>query len=251
MKLIWQKTGDYIVCDPLDHKFVEYWLENQNKFVWQTTNCFPQQQLISELSYLVEQIQKDLNKVKIKLIETPIDFNQNTLNILHRRWVQLHIEYPNISTLFDTNFKISLNRINKALHELEESWSLKLSSDNTPLTAYDKLPRLFGQANINLPYENLGRSSYNKWLNFDESLETTDTNNFNELYNKISINLNRSFIIDPPKDYVNWTRNKGFEAVPNKLQLANFINLDTKQDIYRSLFMKNFVLDLNDVIFTT
>lgn len=251
MKMVWQKTGDCIICDPLDHNFVEYWLENQNEFIWQTTSCFPQQQLISELSHLVEQVQIDLNKVKIKLIETPINFNQHTLNILHRRWVQLHIEHPNISKLFNGNFKISLDRINKVLHELEESWSLRLSSDSNLMPTYNKLPKLFGQANIKLPYENLGRSSYNKWLNFDESLETTDTNNFNELHNKLFINLNRSYITDPPKDYVSWITNKGFDAVPNDLLLANFVDLDTKQDIYRALFLKNFVHELNDVIFTT
>jgi hypothetical protein len=51
-------------------------------------------------------------------------------------------------------------------------------------------------------------------------------------------------------DYVYWTVAKGFDPLPNELLLANFKNLETKQGTYRALFMKNFVLDNNDVIFT-
>ena len=67
----------------------------------------------------------------------------------------------------------------------------------------------------------------------------------------MSVNLNRSFISDPPDNYVYWALSKGFDPVPNELLLANFSNLETKQDTYRALFMKNFVLERNDVIFTT
>jgi hypothetical protein len=250
MKLIWQKTGDYIDCDPIDHNFVEYWLNLQKSFVWNTTSVLPQQELLDELSNLVDRVHTKLSKLKIKLIDTPADYtSQSTLNILHRNWVQLHLKYPNFLSLFDNEFKIDIARINKTLHELEISWTLGLQSDNNFLLRPRVLPNFFGQSNIKIPYENLGRSSYNKWLNFDESLETSDTNNFKEIYNKLSVNLNRSFISDFPKDYVSWINTKGFTATPNELLLANFANLDTKQDTYRTLFMKNFVLELNDVIF--
>ena len=250
MKLVWQKTGDYINCDPVDHGFVEYWLDKQQEFIWKTTSVLPQQELLEELSNLVDRVHTRLGKLKIQLVETPADYmSQNTLNTLHRNWVQLHLKYPNFLSLFDKQFSIDVARINKALHELEISWSLLLESNNTILPTMGDLPSLFGQSNIKVPYENLGRSSYNKWLNFDESLETSDTNNFKEIYNKLSINLNRSFISDAPVDYVNWISYKGFPVTPNELLLANFADLDTKQHTYRTLFMKNFVLGCNDVIF--
>jgi len=251
MKLVWQKTGDYIDCDPVDHSFIEYWLVEQDQFIWNTTSIFPQQLLLNDLSDLIGQVHTKLGKLKIKLIETDSYIDQFTLNKLHRNWVQLHLDYPTISNLFGDQFRIDMERINKILHQLEESWSLRLSSDNNVLSPNLKLPNQFGQSNIKLPYENLGRSSYNKWLNFDESLSTADTNNFDELYNKISVNLNRSFISDPPMDYVYWTVAKGFDPLPNELLLANFKDLETKQNTYRTLFMKNFVLERNDVIFTT
>jgi hypothetical protein len=152
--------------------------------------------------------------------------------------------------LFGVEFKKDIERINKALHEIEENWVSRLQSNNNPLPGTPLIPGYFGQANIKIPYENLGRSSYNKWLNFDNSLETSDTNNFNELHNKLTLNLNRTFIIDPPAAYVEWTVKKGFKSLPNDLLLANFVDLETKQHIYRALFMKNFVLERNNVIFT-
>lgn len=250
MKLIWQKTGDYINCVPIDYSFVEFWLDNQNNFVWNTTSCLPQQELITELSLLIDKVHINLRKLKISLINTPADFVcQSTLNTIHRNWVQLHLNYPTISNLFGDEFKRDMERINKALHELEETWTLRLTNENNPLSI-TTLPNYFGQANVKIPYENLGRSSYNKWINFDESLDTPDTNDFDEIYNILSINLNRSFISQPPNDYVNWALSKGAPPKPNTLLLANFIDLENKQDTYRSLFMKNFVLSNNDVIFT-
>lgn len=250
MKLVWQKTGDYIDCDPVNHSFVEYWLAEQDHFIWNTTSVFPQKLLLSDLSDLISRVQTNLSKLKIKLIDADSYIDQSTLNTLHRNWVQLHLKYPNISNVFGDQFRIDMERINKTLHQLEESWTLRLSSENDVLSPDQKLPNQFGQSNIKLPYENLGRSTYNKWLNFDESLNTADTNNFNELHNKIAVNLNRSFISDPPIDYVYWTITKGFDPLPNELLLANFKDLETKQGTYRTLFMKNFVLDNNDVIFT-
>jgi len=250
MKLVWQKTGDYINCDPVDHSFVEYWLDQQDHFIWNTTSILPQQLLLDELLHLVGRVQLKLSKLKIQLVDHADYMSQSTLNTLHRNWVQLHLDHPNITNVFGDEFKVDLARINKVLHELEESWTLRLHSENNSLPT-TKLPDHFGQSNIKLPYENLGRSSYNKWLNFDESLDTADTNNFNEIHNKISVNLNRSFIAAPPIDYVYWAISEGVSPAPNKLLLANFSNLETKQDTYRALFMKNFVLERNDVIFTT
>ena len=251
MKLIWQKTGDYIDCEPVDNGFAEFWLEQQNNFVWNTTSCFPQQELIQELSYLVDKVHNDLKKVKFSLIDTPVDFIcQSTLNTIHRNWVQLYLSHPTIANLFGAEFKKDMERINKALHELEEKWALTLTNEHSALPSGAVLPSYFGQANIKIPYENLGRSSYNKWLNFDESLDSNDTNDFKEIQNKLSVNLNRSFVSQPPADYIEWVLSKGSTPKPNDLLLANFKNLDNKQDTYRALFMKNFVLEQNNVIFT-
>jgi hypothetical protein len=250
MKLVWQKTGDFIDCDPIDYSFVEFWLDNQNNFEWNTTSCFPQQELIDELTILIDRVHINLNKLKISLIDTPADFVcQNTLNTLHRNWVQLHLTHPNISNLFGSEFKIDIERINKALHELEESWNLVIKSEQLPFVNTHRIPMNFGDSNIKILYANLGRSTYNKWLNFDDNVTDVDTNNYNEINPLLLLKLNRSHSTTPPLEYANWCSKHQVRPTPDKILLANFKDLASKQDTYRSLFMKNFVLNNNDVIF--
>jgi len=135
MKLVWQKSGDYIECDPIDHLLVEFWLDKQKGQTWSTTTVMPQELLISELNYLVKNVSFHLDKVKIKLIDLPITgIDQLQLNTLHRNWVLLHQNHPNISALFDPatdhQFKSYMDRINKVLHQVEESFKLVMTSDD-------------------------------------------------------------------------------------------------------------------------
>jgi hypothetical protein len=249
MKLVWGKSGDFIKCIPIDIGFVEYWIDSQQNFIWQTTSCFPQRDLIDELNTLIIDVDKELSRIKIRLIDSPITIDQSTINILHTNWVLLFKKHPNINKLFGISFKNKMDRINKALHELEESWKLQIFTDGEPIVTDYQIPTIFGKSNIEIPYENLGRSSYNKWANFDNNI-TEDTNDFNELHYKVQIHLNRTYTTQPPIEYVNWCKELSIIPRPNHLLLANFSNLETKQDTYRALFMKNFVLDNNDVIFT-
>lgn len=249
MKLVWGKSGDFIECIPIDIGFAEYWIDSQQNFIWQTTSCFPQHDLINELNSLIGDVDKELSKIKIRLIDSSMTIDQSKINMLHTNWVRLFKKHPNINKLFGIDFKNKMDRINKALHELEESWKLQMFANREPRVIDYQLPIIFGKSNIEIPYENLGRSSYNKWANFDNNI-TEDTNDFNELHYKVQINLNRPYTTQAPIEYVKWCGELSIIPKSNELLLANFSNLETKLDTYRTLFMKNFVLDNNDVIFT-
>jgi hypothetical protein len=250
MKLVWSKTGDFINCEPVDAGFVEYWLDNQNNIVWQNTSCCPQQELLDELNSLLELVDKQLSKLKIKLIDYPITVEQDQLNELHKNWVLLFMKHKNLNNLFGIEFKIKMDRINKGLHDLERSWNFFLENDHNYFKTEYPLPNSFGNANIKIPCETLGRSYYNKWSNFDNDIGN-DTNDFQEMYFKIFVNLNRSYTHPTPLQYENWCNTRNLSPTPESLLLANFIDLPDKINLYRALFMKNFVLQNNDVIFTT
>lgn len=255
MKLVWQKSGDFIVCDPVDHLLVEFWLDKQQGQTWSTTTVMPQDLLISELNHLIKNVSFHLDKVKIKLIDMPITgTSQSQLNTLHRNWVLLHQNHPNISALFDPatdhQFKINMDRINKVLHQVEESFKLVLTSDDYFIERSTNISNIFGHANIKFPYENLGRSTYNKWKNFDSSVNTSDTNNFDELPNSLVINLDRTYVNQPPLEYIKWCENLNVVPQPNELLLANMKDLEHNLSVYRELFMKNFTFANNNVIFT-
>jgi len=253
--MIWKKSGDFIVCDVINHELAEYWLEKQAGQTWATTSVLPQTLLIIELDHLVRSVSFHLNKVKIKLIDLPITgIDQDQLNTLHRNWVLLHQNHPNISALFDPatdhQFKNNMDRINKILHQLEESFKLVLTSDEYFIERPANISNIFGHSNIKFPFENLGRSTFNKWKNFDDSVATSDTNNFDELPNSLVINLDRTYVSKPPLDYTEWCNNLNVVPTPNELLLANFKDLATNLTAYRELFLNNFTLANNDVIFT-
>lgn len=251
MKLVWSKSGDQIECTPLDQGFVEFWLDKQSTLIWTTKSIFPQAELIAELNVLLAEISGRLAKVKIVLVDMPITgIDQNQLNILHRNWVLMHKQHPNISALFGDDFRVSLDRINIALHDLEESWKARLHIVHDPISVDCQRPEFFGKSNLEIPHQNLGRCSYNKWSNFDTSVHTIDTNNFDELHTIVSMNLSQPYITEAPREYAAWCDLHNIKATPNTLMLANFVNIDCKLETYRALFMKNFVLDNNDVIFT-
>lgn len=245
MKLVWNKTGDYINCTPIDNNFVDQWLEQDQ--VWISNGLSILKNNIDELTALIVTVAPILDKFKLKLTELPITGKQSQLNEIHRNWVKLFQKYPNIHKLFDQQSYKKLERINKCLHELEESWHLFLKANNS--CSIKNIPAYFGKANIVIPYENLGRSYYNKWINFDDSVTTSDTNNFKEIIPTIKINICRTYFQDPPKEYVDWCVNKNINVLPNTILLANFDNVDENLDRYRDLFIKNFVLNNNDVIF--
>ena len=250
MKLVWKKSGDFIECIPINIGFAEYWIDSQQDFIWQTTNSvFPQHDLIDELNTLILDVDKELTKIKIRLVDSSITVDQSKINMLHTNCVLLLKKYPNINKLFGISFKNKMSRINKALHELEDSWKLQMFTDHEPKIMGYQPPTIFGKSNIIIPYENLGRSSYNKWANFDNNI-TEDTNEFNELHYKVQINLQRPYTTQAPMEYINWCGQLSIAPKPNELLLANLVNLEENLSTYRALFMKNFVLDNNDVIFT-
>jgi hypothetical protein len=251
MKLVWNKTGDFITCNPVDPAFVEFWLSKFSERIWANTSQQDQTVLIDKLQSELTVAQEYLSKLKIlKLFDCNLDcINQSNLNSIHRNWVLIHQQYPNIYKLFDERFRISMYNINKVLHAVEESWHVELETDKVALES-SYIPNTFGRSNITIPYENLGRSTYNKWLNFD-NVDGADTNNFREIYGKLTCNLHRNYSQQPPEDYVIWAKQRDLSINPsNLILLANFNKLDDNLHKYRELFLNNFVIERNYVIFT-
>jgi hypothetical protein len=251
MKLVWNKTGDHIICEPVDQEFANYWLSEFKELTWNVNSTLSQHISLSYLKDLLESVQSCLDRLKLLLYSSDIEcIDQNFLNEIHRNWVIIHQKYPNIYRLFDNKFKDDMNKINKIIHEIEESWQVNLETKHI-LQNVGNVPNMFGKSNLMIPYENLGRSNYNKWLNFDNIVDTLDTNDFREIYGKLNFNLNRHFVSFPPIEYVQWAGNNKLSVKPNVLLLANFKELEKNLYRYRKLFLDNFVLEQNDVIFTT
>ena len=250
MKLVWTNSGDYIDCVPVDQAFAEYWLDNQKTIQYKSITENNQLKLCTELTETYARIKLLLDKVKLSIYDIePSGLIQKDINELHRNWVLLHTKYPKIKLMFGKQFEQDVELLNKLLHEIEKAWATKLKADDAAFVNNHLIPITFGDANIKILYANLGRSTYNKWLNFDYDMGNVDTNDYEELYPLLEFKVAKHYNVDPPKEYQQWCERQGVRPTPDDILLANFKDLSDNLDTYRTLFMKNFVLSNNDVIF--
>jgi len=248
-KLRWNATQDAIDLEVVDHRVYDYFREQLNLH---SLNKYT----VSHLGYatLSQELQESFgnlqNLFRTKLQSSIFDFdfdpsNQFDLNRLHRSWVKVHRQYPNVGRIFDSTF---LARINKLIHYIEE---LTTPFEITTPNPYFSMPNIFGTDvlkygtfNVTISFNNLGRTSYNKWLNGDQ-VHDTDTNNFNEFYTTLTINTNPSIEQSLPTAYTNWCKQNHMPCVGGIMPLANLDKLEKNLLQYRQLFYKNSLIENN------
>jgi hypothetical protein len=251
-RLRWTQTHDAIELAVIDHDVYEYFLEQLNSHALN-------QYTVSDLGYasLSQELQQRFSRIqsfvqsRLNLTDFDIEFdpgNQNDLNHLHRLWVKLHQRFPNISTMANRVLPGDLAAINKLIHAIEES---TLSFEAVSLDPDCKMPNHFGTKvlkfgfyNISIAYNNLGRSTWQKWQNNDTTIDA-DLNNFSELYTTLRLNVARTETRSAPPEYQTWCDQHGLPCVGNRMPLANFDKLDENMLQYRQLFYKNSLVENN------
>jgi hypothetical protein len=251
-RLRWTQTHDVIELAVVDHSVYEYFVEQLN------TNAL-NQYTVSDLGYasLSQELQQRVDRIRSfvqrRLYLTDFDIeldpsNQDDLNRLHIQWVKLHQQFPNIATVADNVLPGDLAAINKLIHAIEES---TLNFEAVSLNPYHIIPNPFGPTildfgiyNISIAYNNLGRSSWQKWQNNDTTIDT-DLNNFLELYTTLRLNVGRSETRETPTQYQTWCNQHGLPCVGSQMPLANFDKLDENLLQYRQLFYKNSLIENN------
>lgn len=251
-RLRWTQTHDAIELAVVDHGVYEYFVEqlNINALNQYTVSDLGYVSLSQELQQRFDRIQSFVHD-RLHLTDFDIEFdpsNQDDLNHLHSQWVKLHQRLPNIATVADRVFPGDLKAINKLIHAIEES-TLNLeavSSDPNYI-----MPNIFGTGilrfgvyNISIAYNNLGRSTWQKWQNNDTTVDT-DLNNFSELYTTLRLHVARHQTYGPPAEYQKWCKQHGLPCVGSQMPLANFDKLDENLLQYRQLFYKNSLIENN------
>jgi hypothetical protein len=217
MKLIFTSTGDYITIIQDNTEFVEFWhnsinSDGVNSFVIKDqSHILP----IDELTNTLAEVNTVLDKFNINDL-TNIDndwFNQHNLNVLHERWVKLQHHYPTIIQIlskFPDSMLQKFNNINLLIHEIEQTFTCIYENQIRPGIIW-QTKNLFGASilksgmwNVELHYQNLGRSLYDKWINFDNNIFDEDTNNFTHIGGRVIINVGRPYTVSLPNEYVDY-----------------------------------------------
>lgn len=200
--------------------------------------------------------------------------DQTNLNYLHAAWVnvqscrynidqkrkeskftglpeQLHDMYSDeerFPAFGDVVNKIgksrTFDRLNTPLiHGIEESFvriSFKCSDNwvefNNP---FPKNIINNDSCNLFLPFNHLGRTQYNKFVNFDLDLLHADENTFNELLGFVGLSLAPPQTIGYSNEYINWCKQHNREPSGQNIPLGNIPDLLTNLTKYRIIVLRN------------
>lgn len=208
-------------------------------------------------------------------IDSDSSIDQHTLNRLHADWVksqsiiydieqkrqqlgyqgvaeQIHNMYPDdirfvrLGDLLDKlGKKQEYNLLNfPGIHLTESSFShLRFSADIDWIEIENPFPPSYVTndiCNLYLPFNHLGRTLYNKFINFDSNLEFDDENTFNELLKFVEINLAPPQVMPYSQEYVEWCKiHKRDPSGDVGIPLGNIPDLVQNLTKYRKIIMDN------------
>jgi hypothetical protein len=252
MKMIWNMTGDSIDLDVLMPSVFAYYLENQpNQFY--PINLDDPTSSMQRLNHNLDKINSYLENMKLPSIAKPAGYSQEDLIRIHYEWVQLHRDYPRIEDIcrrLDAEAPNVFYSTNKIIHSLEESFAVVVDNRANICVSNPFGNHIFtmGKSNISMDFSNLGRTTYNRWLNF-ATAAWDDTNNFDEFWGKLRINLDRPYDQSVPKQYREWCKEHKESPMGERILLANFRDLEKNLGTYRQIWIDNMAVDGNYIFF--
>jgi hypothetical protein len=248
-KLIWENSGDELTFVPTFPDLLEYYVEqlavkDANQFECSRSRFSPDK--VTTLENNLALCAPLADRVPFEITEWSGDvIDQDFLNKLHRDWVKTGLKYPTLPLLLrslkglDTNYR----EINLNLHALESSFVFEFVN-------YEKdqfqVENIFGtdvigfdQANLTLGFDNLGRSSWDKFKWFDGNAVDSDTNNYQMLSGLVELNLNRPMRQTAPPEYTAWCQEHGVGVTGASISLGNIVDLEKNLTSIRKILIRN------------
>jgi len=257
-KLVWEKSGDEIKFSPTSPGLLTYYVETLNSTY---SNSFSlsaskfSSDTVTKLVQCINTISDKSNKIPFEIDNWTGDvLDQDYLNLLHRQWVLTGIKYPMMPVLLRNlgNLDSEYRDINTLLHVVESSF--RYTFKNYTQDQY-QIDNIFGNnilgfdtPNISIGFDNLGRSSWEKFRNFDNNAVDQDTNDYKKLAGLIYLILGRPISGAAPPEYIEWCANHKVAVVGHTLSLGNILDLESKLTDLRKLLVRN-VNEQNDRFF--
>ena len=248
-KLIWETTGDEITFKVTFPDLFDYYLnqltqKNANKFFCEKkTFSFDS---ITKLQNSLQHIEQFKNKLPFVIDDwTGELLDQHYLNKLHRDWVKTGLMYPGIIPLLRAikNTDVDYRNINSTLHEIEKSFNymfVNYKQDQFQVeNIFGKQVTGFNVDNLMLGFNNLGRSTWEKFITWDNNVDDTDTNDYQMLGGSVEFSLCRPLIQTAPLNYIKWCQKHNIEATGMSISLGNIVDLDKHLTDIRKILIRN------------
>ena len=228
-RLVWLPSGEEVKFRVVWPDLFLYWLGKLG-----TDNSFFCSQ-VSEAHAIRQSLQSNIDAIQgitaalpPLISQWPSDlFDQKQLNQLHRDWVLAGQRWPKLPLLLQ---QLKLERawrgINEDIHRLESCFSWQYQNyDLHPWQTANKFGAKFldhATSHIMLGFDNLGRSTWEKFSNYDSDAFEVDTNNFDMLSGKLQISLARPMMWTSPENYSNWCALHDIPEVGRNMRIGNF-----------------------------
>jgi hypothetical protein len=217
----------------------------------------------------------ELAGIKFDVTASEDYLDQHLINKLHAVWVQTqttgyHIEkkrkelnfsdlaekihsiFPDSiqepplgSVINKLGFGKNYNSINDPhIHRLENMFTnIKFTvSDTWTKICHNHFPKNIltnNIANINIAFNHLGRTLYNKFVNFDMNLDHNDENSYDELLGYVTVGLQPSQTVPMSVEYIDWCHSHNREPIGDNLNIGNIPNLYENLKKYRIIIFRN------------
>lgn len=112
---------------------------------------------------------------------------------------------------------------NQIRYTVSDTWT-KISDNPFPKTILTN-----DVANLRISFNHLGRTLYDKFINFDMDLEYDDENSYNELLGFVTLSLKPTQTIPLSPEYVSWCKQH------NKVPSGDFLNIGNIPNLYENL----------------
>lgn len=96
-----------------------------------------------------------------------------------------------------------------------------------------------GGCNFGFGYTYLGRQTYDKFINFDDSLSCDDFYNFETLEFSFTLNLGKQQTIPFSKEFLQWSRDNNIKPMGTQVPIGNVVDLNKNLHKYRTILYKN------------
>lgn len=129
------------------------------------------------------------------------------------------------------------------IHELEQSFNrIRFSAEVDWIEFKNPFPKSYATndvCNFYFPFCHLGRSLYNKFVNYDHNLEFDDENTFDELLKFVEISLSRPQTIPYSNEFIEWCHRHNREPAGILIPMGNIPDLSTNLKSYRTIMLNN------------
>jgi hypothetical protein len=95
--------------------------------------------------------------------------------------------------------------------------------------------------NFSFGYTYVGRQNYDKWVNYDSTLEYPDVYNYETLEWAFQVNLNRPQTIPYSPEFIAWCNDRGVKPITNQIPIGIFESISERLTSYREIVYRNSV----------